>query len=117
MLTNSRIVRIEWQHCDPAGIVFYPRYFAMFDTSTTYLFEKALGDRFKNPQALSSEEEGKLLRAGVAYSLAGDSGALARLEQEYRGFYDQAHLSRHFTRHMGVPPARFGRRGTSSYGA
>ncbi|SHN01137.1 helix-turn-helix domain-containing protein [Actinacidiphila paucisporea] len=27
------------------------------------------------------------------------------------GFYDQAHLSRHFTRHMGVPPARFGRRG------
>ena len=43
MLTNSRRVTIEWQHCDPAGIVFYPRYFAMFDTSTTMLFEKALG--------------------------------------------------------------------------
>jgi len=43
MISNSRIVRIEWQHCDPAGIVFYPRYFAIFDTSTTYLFEKALG--------------------------------------------------------------------------
>jgi 4-hydroxybenzoyl-CoA thioesterase len=43
MLTNSRIVRIEWRHCDPAGIVFYPRYFAIFDTSTTYLFEKAIG--------------------------------------------------------------------------
>jgi 4-hydroxybenzoyl-CoA thioesterase len=43
MITNSRIVRIEWQHCDPAGIVFYPRYFTIFDTSTTYLFEKALG--------------------------------------------------------------------------
>lgn len=27
------------------------------------------------------------------------------------GFYDQAHLSRHFTRHLGVTPARFGRRG------
>jgi AraC-like DNA-binding protein len=25
------------------------------------------------------------------------------------GFYDQAHLNRHFTRHMGVSPARFGR--------
>jgi AraC-like DNA-binding protein len=24
------------------------------------------------------------------------------------GFYDQAHFSRHFSRHMGVPPARFG---------
>lgn len=43
MLTNTRIVRIEWQHCDPAGIVYYPNYFMIFDSSTTYLFEKALG--------------------------------------------------------------------------
>jgi 4-hydroxybenzoyl-CoA thioesterase len=43
MLSNTRALRIEWQHCDPAGIVFYPHYFAMFDSSTTYLFEKALG--------------------------------------------------------------------------
>ncbi|HVY59794.1 MAG TPA: thioesterase family protein [Xanthobacteraceae bacterium] len=43
MLSNSRNVRIEWGDCDPAGIVFYPRYFAMFDTSTTALFERALG--------------------------------------------------------------------------
>ena len=43
MLTNARTVRIEWGDCDPAGIVFYPRFFAMFDTSTTALFERALG--------------------------------------------------------------------------
>ena len=43
MLSNSRTRRIEWSDCDPAGIVFYPRYFSMFDTSTTMLFEKALG--------------------------------------------------------------------------
>ena len=43
MFSNTRPFRIEWQHCDPAGIVYYPRYFAMFDSSTTYLFEKALG--------------------------------------------------------------------------
>jgi 4-hydroxybenzoyl-CoA thioesterase len=43
MLTNTRTVRIEWGDCDPAGIVFYPRYFAMFDTSTTALFERATG--------------------------------------------------------------------------
>ncbi len=42
MLSNSRMRRIEWSDCDPAGIVFYPRYFSMFDTSTTALFEKAL---------------------------------------------------------------------------
>jgi tetratricopeptide (TPR) repeat protein len=55
------------------------------------LFEKALGERFKNPQPLSGDEEGKLLRAGVAYSLAGDMGSLARLQGRYQGFYDQAH--------------------------
>jgi 4-hydroxybenzoyl-CoA thioesterase len=43
MLVNSRQVEIEWGDCDAAGIVFYPRYFAMFDASTAYLFEKALG--------------------------------------------------------------------------
>jgi len=43
MLTNIRTLRIEWGDCDPAGIVFYPRYFAMFDTSTAYLMERAAG--------------------------------------------------------------------------
>ena len=43
MLTNRRDVRIVWGDCDPAGIVYYPRYFEMFDTSTTALFERALG--------------------------------------------------------------------------
>ena len=43
MLTNIRNTRIEWYQCDPAGIIFYPRYFEMFDTSTTMLIERALG--------------------------------------------------------------------------
>jgi 4-hydroxybenzoyl-CoA thioesterase len=43
MLVNTRIVRIEWGDCDPAGIVYYPRYFAYFDACTTALIERALG--------------------------------------------------------------------------
>jgi 4-hydroxybenzoyl-CoA thioesterase len=43
MFKDSRIVRVEWGDCDPAGIVYYPRYFAIFDCSTTALFERALG--------------------------------------------------------------------------
>jgi tetratricopeptide (TPR) repeat protein len=54
------------------------------------LFEKALGERWRNPEPLSSEDEGRLLRAGVAYSLAGDTQALTRLEQQYQGFFDRA---------------------------
>jgi 4-hydroxybenzoyl-CoA thioesterase len=41
--TNTRNVRIEWGDCDPAGIIFYPRYFEIFDASTAALFEHALG--------------------------------------------------------------------------
>ena len=43
MLTYVRNTRIEWGDCDPAGIVFYPRYFAMFDSCTTAMFSQALG--------------------------------------------------------------------------
>ena len=41
--SNTRTVRIEWGDCDPAGIIFYPRYFEIFDASTTLLFERRLG--------------------------------------------------------------------------
>ena len=43
MLRNVRTTRIEWCDCAPAGIIFYPRYFEIFDTGTTALFERALG--------------------------------------------------------------------------
>ena len=40
MLVNHRTLRIEWGQCDPAGIVFYPQYLIIFDTSTGWLFER-----------------------------------------------------------------------------
>ena len=43
MLINARKVRIQWGDCDPMGIVFFPRYFAIFDDSASMLFERALG--------------------------------------------------------------------------
>lgn len=43
MFTNARELTVEWGQCDPAGIVFYPRYFEMFDASTAALFSAALG--------------------------------------------------------------------------
>ncbi len=50
--TNTRTVRIEWGDCDPAGIIFFPNYFRIFDASTAMLFEAALGmtkfEMFKN---------------------------------------------------------------------
>jgi 4-hydroxybenzoyl-CoA thioesterase len=43
MLSNIRKTRVEWGDCDPAGIIFYVRYFDFFDVSTTMLLERALG--------------------------------------------------------------------------
>jgi tetratricopeptide (TPR) repeat protein len=53
-------------------------------------FEGSLGERWKDPSILSADEEGRLLRAGVAYSLAGDEAALRRLEGRWSGFYEKA---------------------------
>jgi 4-hydroxybenzoyl-CoA thioesterase len=41
MLINRRTIRIEWGDCDPAGIVYFPRYFEYFDACTVALFERA----------------------------------------------------------------------------
>src|SRR5262245_19157334 len=43
MFTSTRKTRIEWGDCDPAGIIFFARYFEMFDVSTIVLLERALG--------------------------------------------------------------------------
>jgi len=45
-----RQLTIEWGYCDPAGIVFNPRFFEMFDASTWLLFEVVLGVK---PQELA----------------------------------------------------------------
>src|SRR5487761_973968 len=41
VLVNQKRFQVEWGHCDPAGIVFFPQYLAWFDECTTALFAKA----------------------------------------------------------------------------
>ncbi len=41
MFTNRETIRIEWGDCDPAGIVYFPRYLEYFDRCTRALFERA----------------------------------------------------------------------------
>src|SRR5579862_4995559 len=54
-------------------------------------FEQSLGDRYKTQDGqLSPEDESKLLRAAVAYSLAQDDASLARLRDRYQGFVDRS---------------------------
>jgi 4-hydroxybenzoyl-CoA thioesterase len=43
MFAHRRDITIEWGDCDPAGIVFFPRYLAIFDACTWSLFTAAFG--------------------------------------------------------------------------
>lgn len=38
---------IRFQHCDPAGIVFYPRYVEMFNQTVEEWFDRGLGCGFR----------------------------------------------------------------------
>ena len=54
-------------------------------------YAKRLGDRWKTPATpLTGEEESRLIRAGVAFSLASDGKALQALSAHYSGFIDHA---------------------------
>jgi 4-hydroxybenzoyl-CoA thioesterase len=42
-MTYRRQIRIEFNHCDPAGIVFYPRYFEMTNSVCENFFREEVG--------------------------------------------------------------------------
>ena len=52
-------------------------------TQAASIYDGLLGDRWKSPAPLTLEEESRLTRAGVAYSLAGDDTSLVRLRSRY----------------------------------
>ena len=39
MTTHQLALKVRWSEADPAGIVFYPRFFEWFDLATEALFE------------------------------------------------------------------------------
>jgi 4-hydroxybenzoyl-CoA thioesterase len=41
MRVHRKQIHVEWGDCDPAGIIYFPRYFEYFDACTNALFESA----------------------------------------------------------------------------
>jgi len=55
------------------------------------LYEQRLGERFRDTAtALSADEESRVIRAGVGYSLARDAASLARMSRNYSPFIERA---------------------------
>ncbi len=70
--------RVEWAHCDAAGIVFYPHYYVWFDQGTERLFA---GNRLSYAEL--AERFGisgmPLLETGASYKAACRLGSGVRL--------------------------------------
>lgn len=45
-MSYTRLIQIEFNHCDPAGIVFYPRYFEMTNSVIENFFADVVGRSF-----------------------------------------------------------------------
>lgn len=45
-MSYTKLTPIEFNHCDPAGIVFYPRYFEMINSTVENFFETVVGYSF-----------------------------------------------------------------------
>ena len=50
------------------------------------IYDARLGNRYTDPTPLTVDEEARLIRAGIGYSLGGNGAALTRLERAYRSF-------------------------------
>jgi 4-hydroxybenzoyl-CoA thioesterase len=95
MLTNTRTIRVQWGDCDPAGIVFYPRYFEWFDASTILLFEKATG-LIKIKMLEKFQGAGlALLEARAVFKVASHYGEDIDIETEITEFRRSTFFVRH----------------------
>lgn len=50
-MTYRRRIPVEFNHCDPAGIVFYPRYFEMINSVVENFFREAMDHPFARMMA------------------------------------------------------------------
>jgi 4-hydroxybenzoyl-CoA thioesterase len=95
MLTNTRTIRVQWGDCDPAGIVFYPRYFEWFDASTILLFEKATGmTKIKMLEKYNGAGLA-LLEARAVFKVASQYGEDIDVESEITEFRRSSFFVRH----------------------
>lgn len=93
--SNRIPLAIEWAHCDPAGIVWNPRYFEFFDTGTWRLFEAVLA----MPRQALNERYGIIgfaaVEAGANFTIPLKFGDAAELETAVTEFARSSVALRH----------------------
>jgi 4-hydroxybenzoyl-CoA thioesterase len=102
MLTNTRQIRVQWGDCDPAGIVFYPRYFEWFDACSILLFEKATGMIKKKMLETYSGAGLVLLEARAVFKIASHYGEDLEIETGVTEFRRSSFFVHHKVTKAGV---------------
>ena len=77
-------IKVEWAHCDAAGIVFYPNFYTWFDQGTERLFS-ANGLSYAELDRDFGIDGMPLLETGTTYKAACKLGA----ELEIRSWVDE----------------------------
>ncbi|MFI5376860.1 MAG: acyl-CoA thioesterase, partial [Candidatus Rokuibacteriota bacterium] len=83
MVSNTISVKVRWSEADPAGIVFYPRFYEWFDLGTEALFE-SLGLPW--PELFPAERivGVPIVESGARFASPVRYGDLVRLETAVR---------------------------------
>ena len=79
MVSNALTVKVRWSEADPAGIVFYPRFFEWFDLGTEALFE-SLGLRWAEMFPAERIVGVPIVESGARFASPVRYGDLVRIE-------------------------------------
>lgn len=97
-------IRIEWAHCDAAGIVFYPHFYTWFDQATERLFT-ANGLSYAELDRDFDSSGMPLVETGTKYSNACRLGDVLTMESEVESWDGKTFLVRHRLTHADGRPA------------
>jgi len=96
--------KVEWAHCDAAGIVFYPHFYSLFDQATERLFS---ANRMSYPE-LSRDFDAPgmpLLETGAKYSNASRLGDTLAIESWVDSWEGKTFVVKHKLTHADGRPA------------
>ena len=96
--------KVEWVHCDAAGIVFYPQFYTLFDQATERLFT---ANRLSYAE-LSRDFEAPgmpLVETGAKYSNASRLGDTLSIESWVESWDGKTFLVKHKLTHADGRPA------------
>ncbi len=104
MVSHERVVSVRWGECDPAGIVFYPRFFEWFDRSTEALFT-AVGLRWPALFAQYRVSGVSIVESGARFTAPVRHGDEARIRSAVKEVRDKTFRVDHEVSVNGTPCA------------